>query len=60
MNALFAEYEKDAAEYQVDFREQRAANTTKSRTNRPMSRRRGRAPIQVNGIHRRRTKKIRW
>jgi hypothetical protein len=60
MNALFTDYENQSAEYKVDCRVERRSESPQRQANRPIGRRRGKAPAQFNGIHRRRTKKIRW
>lgn len=60
MNALFIGYENEFAEYKVNYRLERSTESSQKRGNRPLGRRRGKAPAQFNGMHRRRAKKIRW
>jgi hypothetical protein len=60
MNA-YMNCDESNAEYKVNFRT--ATTTTReasTESSRPLGRRRGKGPVQFNGIHRRRTKKIRW
>ena len=61
MNALFTDYENDSAEYSVSYRAKKSSTSgSRSQARTPVARRRGKAPAQFNGIHRRRNKKIRW
>ena len=59
MNSLYNH--DDAADYDVSFRGKGDNSSSRdSKSRRPVARRRGKAPTQFNGIHRRRNKKIRW
>lgn len=59
MNA-YTNQDELTTEYKVDFRAAKSrTRQAASEKNRPSSRR-GKGPVQFNGIHRRRTKKIRW
>lgn len=59
MNYLISNFDDNESGYVVQFRSHEAPSESKAK--RPtMGRRRGKAPQQFNGIHRRRNKKIRW
>lgn len=60
MNATINQY-YDGLEcnFKVEFRHRQATAPSKS-SNRPSHSRRGQSPLQFNGIHRRRRKKIMW
>jgi len=60
MNAHM-DYDEQSADYKVSYRPaQQRSSQTAAPSGRPIGRRRGKAPVQFNGMHRRRTKKIRW
>lgn len=59
MNAAMTMYEDQELSYSVQARP-KSGNVRKQRVNRPSYGRRGKNPQSFNGIHRRRSKKIRW
>jgi hypothetical protein len=62
MNYLINDFEDSQETFSVKFRNVPAPNadTGERSSRKTFGRRRGRAPQQFNGIHRRRNKKIRW
>jgi len=62
MNAVVTAYEDHEINYGVSIRRYESSNraTAKSSNTPRYSRRRGKSPAQFNGMHRRRSKKIKW
>ncbi len=62
MNAAITAYEDHEINYGVSIRRHENVNrvTAKSSNTPRYGRRRGQSPAQFNGMHRRRSKKIKW
>ncbi len=61
MNATINQYyDGPECEFKVEFGSSRTSFQTKVSHRPTYSRRRGKTPLQFNGIHRRRRKKIKW
>ncbi len=60
MNYLNGNFEDDQASYTVSYRAAARPEKQAREQRGGFGRRRGTSPVQFNGIHRRRRKKIRW
>ncbi|MCA9148031.1 MAG: hypothetical protein KDA92_01965 [Planctomycetales bacterium] len=60
MNAAISNYDEQDFNYRSRDASNKVSGPSHARRSRNTSRRRGKAPEQFNGIHRRRTKKISW
>lgn len=60
MNASISNYDELDFQYRSRDASNKVAGPSHSRRSREAGRRRGKAPEQFNGIHRRRAKKINW
>lgn len=61
MNASITSYDDASLSFKVDFRRvEKSAERPSFRSGRRPNHSRGKSPVSVNGIHRRRVKKIQW
>ena len=60
MDADLTDFEGDELESGAERRSQQTPQRPSRRANRPVFGRRQKAPSQINGIHRRRRKRVRW
>jgi hypothetical protein len=60
MNAANSNYDEQDFNYRSREQNSKATPPSHARRSRHSARRRGKAPEQFNGIHRRRSKKINW
>ena len=61
MNAIITQYEASQCSYRVDFGSSKRSAQTFGKQKRPnYRRRRGKGPVQFDGMHRRRRKRISW
>ena len=60
MNAASSSYDEQEFGYRNRESRQKSTSPDHSRRSQNANRRRGKAPAQFNGIHRRRSKKISW
>ena len=60
MNAAISNYDDNEFDYRSVENRKRVSPPSHSRRSRHSARRRAKAPVQFNGIHRRRSKKMNW
>ena len=60
MNASISSYDDNEFDYRSGENRKRVSPPSHSRRSRHSAHRRGKAPVQFNGIHRRRSKKMNW
>lgn len=60
MNAAISNYDDNEFDYRSGENRKRVSPPSHARRSRHSARRRAKAPVQFNGIHRRRSKKINW